>query len=64
MGCSLLGSKDKLPRNEELLWSCLKEEELSRWKDVKLVYAILSLNLIDPQSELPVKDSINLVRNL
>ena len=33
-----------------MLWHCVKDEELNTWKDVKIIYGILSL-LALPENE-------------
>lgn len=48
LGCSLLNMKDNLDHCERILWNCLKDEELMGWKEVKLVYGVLSIANIDP----------------
>ena len=62
LGCILLNMKDHLDQCEEILWNCLKDEELMGWKQVKLVYGVLSIVCMDPLKELAVKDSLNLIR--
>lgn len=62
IGCTLLGMKDHLDRCEEILWSCLKDEELMDWREVRVVYGVLSLASIDPQGELGMRDCLNLIK--
>ena len=38
--------KGQLDRSEEILWQCTKDEELSSWKGIKLLYGILSLLIL------------------
>lgn len=62
IGCTLLGMKDHLERCEQMLWSCLKDEELMGWREVKIVYGVLSIASIDPVKELSAKDYLNLIK--
>ena len=39
--------KEQWERAEELLWNCIRDEQLRLWKDIKLVYCVISMVTID-----------------
>lgn len=61
IGCARLGLIESLDRAEELLSGLMKGEKVAGWRDSKLIYAVLSLIIMDKKEPLSLEDLTNLV---
>ena len=52
LGSQILKMNEKVKIFQNFLWNCLKDEEISQWKQAKIVYSVLSLMMVDPEHKL------------
>ena len=54
--------KEHIVRSEEIIWNCIKDEELSAWNSLKLIYGVISLLTMDPEYRSDQTECINLIK--
>ena len=54
--------KEHIVRSEEIIWNCIKDEELNVWNNLKLIYGVISLLTMDPEYHSDLTECINLIK--